>query len=265
MTFTDELPQEERLEEEGGNYPEAFGITFTPLVSGIIFGVAGAIAAVYLWFNLVQPSRQEYNELVTQKNDLERQLEQQPDLQNRVNELNQEIQEVRFQQREVLALLSNPKSLDTLLFDLEQTIPQTSQQIETVETEEEAKEFQLTSIEPQMGQPEVINDGSFGEALNGKIQHKTYNLEVIGTYAQTQQFLRKLEQLQPLLLINNFNTEVSEEQQGIFSFAENRFIITSKPQLQSSFQLEAILPVDLEVLREMEQKTEEEEASDEEE
>ncbi len=259
MTFSDELPQEEQLEEEGGDYPEAFGITFTPLVSGMIFGVAGAIAAVYLWFNIVQPARQEYNDLVTQKNDLARQLEQQPK-QNRVDQLNQEIQEVRSQQREVLALLSNPESLDTLIFDLEQTIPETSKQ-----TEEEARGFELTSIVPQMEKPEVINDGSFGEALNGKIQRKTYNLEITGNYSQTQQFLRNLEQLQPLLLVNNFNTEINEPPKGIFSFAENRFMITQKPQLQSNFQLEAILPVDPEVLKEMEQKKEEEKASDEEE
>lgn len=265
MTFSDELPPEEQLEDEGGGYPEAFGITFTPLVSGIVFGVAGVIAAVYLWFNLVQPAREEYNELVRQRNDLERQLEQQPNLQNRVNELDQEIREVRFQQREVLALLSNRESLDTLLFDLEQTIQRTSEQIGPVEVGEEAQEFQLESFEPQMESPEVINDGSFGSAVDGKIQHKTYNLEVIGTYSQIQQLLRNLEQLQPLLLVNNFRTEVTQEQQGIFSFEENRFIVTKRPQLQATFQLEAILPVDPEVLREMEEASEEEENEEQEE
>lgn len=264
MTFSDELPQEEQLEEEGGGYPEAFGITFTPFVSGIIFGVAGVIAAIYLWFQLVQPAREEYNNLVSQKEQLENQIEAQPNLRDRLNELEGEINQVRSQQNQVLALLSSRESLDVLLFDLEQTIERTAAQIGSVEVAGENSEFKLESFNPQMATPQVVQDGSFGSAVNGKIQRKTYSLEVTGTYSQTQQLLRNLEQLQPLLLVNNFSAQVAEEPQGRFSFEENRFLATSIPQLRATFQLEAILPVDPEVLREMEQQTEEDNENEEE-
>ncbi|MFP4135251.1 MAG: pilus assembly protein PilO [Halothece sp.] len=265
MTFSDELPPEERLEDEGVDYPEAFGITFTPLVSGIVFGVAGLIAAIYLWFQLAQPKQQEYNDLVSEKDQLENQIEDQPNLRDRLDELEGEINQVRSQQNQVLALLSSRESLDVLLFDLEQTIERTATQIGSVEVAGENSEFQLESFNPQTTTPQVVEDGSFGSAVDGKIQRKTYSLEVTGTYSQTQQLLRNLEQLQPLLLVNDFSTQLTEEPQGRFSPEENRIVATTTPQLQSTFQLEAILPVDPEVLREMEQAEEDEEDEEEEE
>lgn len=265
MTFSDELPPEEQLEEEWGGYPEAFGITFTPLVGGIVFGVLGVITAIYLWFELVQPKQENYNELVSQREQLENQIEAQPQLRDRINELEGEINQVRSQQNQVLALLSSRESLDVLLFDLEQTIERTAAQIGPVEVAGENSEFQLESFNPQMATPQVVEDGSFGSAVDGKIQRKTYGLEVTGTYSQTQQLLRNLEQLQPLLLVSDFNTQITAEPQGRFSFEQGRFLPLTSPQLQSTFQLEAILPVDPEVLREMEEAMEENDEDNEEE
>ncbi|PSO50031.1 MAG: pilus assembly protein PilO [Cyanobacteria bacterium SW_9_44_58] len=254
MTFSDELPPEEQLEEEEGpQYPEAFGITFTPLVSGIAFAVLGIAGAGYMWFNFVQPARQEYSELRNQRDNLEAQIEQQPVIQGKIKELESEIQIIRSQQKEVLNLLSSEKSLDTLSFDLEQTI----QQATPASTQQESNQFELTRFEPLMATPEVVSDDSFGEAANGKIQRKTYSLEIVGTFAQTQSLIQQLERLQPLLLVNNFSTEVTEQPKVKFSFEQNRFIVAEKPRLRSSFQLEAILPVSQEKLQQTDQQKQE--------
>ena len=246
MTFSDELnPEEQIIEEEGPEYPEAFGITFTPQVSGIALALVGVGVAGYLWLNFLQPARQQYSELVAQKEQLEAQIAQQPSLAGIVQELDAQIASVRSQQDEVLSLLSSEESLDTLLFDLEQTIQATNS--ETIS--ERVEELELENFEPLMATPEVIEDGSFGAAVDGKIQRKTYNLEIVGTYEQTRLLIRNLERLQPLLLVKNFQTEVSEQQAGEFSLEENRFITTEVPQLTSSFEIEAILPVSLEELR----------------
>lgn len=249
MTFSDELTPEEQLEEEAV-YPEAFGITFTPQVSGIAVAVAGVAVAGYLWLNFLQSSRQEYRELVNQRDQIESQIENQPALEGEIQRLEEQIQTVRFQQDEVLNLLSSEDSLDTLLFDLEQTVLETNNETVTAE----GNEFQLESFRPLMANPEIVNDGSFGTAVNGKIQRKTYSLEVIGTFTQTRSLIRSIERLQPLLLVNNFNTEITEEVQGAFSLEENRFIPTSKPKLRSTFELEAILPVSRKKLRAIEQE-----------
>lgn len=254
MTFSDELSPDEQLDEEGSEYPEAFGITFTPQISGIAIAVVGVGLAGYLWLNFLQSARQQYSELVNRQEELQAQIAQQPSLEGIVQELEQQIQTARSQQDQVLALLSSEESLDTLLFDLEQTIQQT--QNETVG--EEDREFELTSFQPLMARPQVVNDGSFGEPVNGKIKRKTYNLEVQGTFSQIQLLIRNLERLQPLLLVNNFTTQVAENQQGEFSLEEERFVVTQPPQLTSSFQLEAILPLSSEELRAMEAPKEEE-------
>lgn len=253
MTFSDELTPEERLEDEDGGYPEAFGITFTPQVSGIAIAVVGLGIAGYLWINFVQAARQQYNDLVSQRDQLEAQIEQQPSLEGVVQELEQQIQQTRSQQDEILNLLSSEESLDTLLFDLQQTVQETNNEA----LEEDFPELKLESFQPQMANPEVINDGSFGEPVNGKIRRKTYSLEMVGTFTQTRSLINKLERLQPLLLINDFNTQVTENQQGEFLIEENRFVTRTRPQLSSSFQLEAILPVSPEKLRAIEQPEEE--------
>jgi type IV pilus assembly protein PilO len=256
MTFTDELPPEEQLEEEEGpQYPEAFGITFTPLVSGITFAILGIAGAGYMWFSFVQPARQQYSELQNQRDNLEAQIEQQPVIQGKIQELESQIQIVRSQQQEVLNLLSSESSLDTLLFDLEQTIQEAS----TRTAQEGTNQFELNRFEPLMATPEVVSDGSFGEAANGKIKRKTYSLEVVGTFSQTQSLIQQLERLQPLLLVNNFTTEVTEQQKGKFSSEQNRFVVTQKPRLRSSFELEAILPVSPEKLQKMNQQNQEKE------
>jgi len=250
MTFSDELTPEERLEEEeGAAYPEVFGITFTPMVSGIALAIVGVGVAGYLWLSFVQSARQEYNELIDQRSTLRNQIENQPTLAGEIQRLEEQIQTTRSQQGEVLNLLSSEESLDTLLFDLEQTIQETNSETVT----EEVGEFELESFEPLTADAQVVNDGSFGAAVNGKIKRKTYSLEVVGTFGQTRSLIRSIERLQPLLLVNNFNTELTEPLQVEFSLEENRFVARPNPELRSTFQLEAILPISLEQLREQEE------------
>ncbi len=267
MTFSDELTPDELLDAEAeaaeSQYPEAFGITFTPQVSGIALGLVGVVVAGFLWLNFVQEARERQNSLETQRDQLEAQIEQQPALEGRVQEIEREIQFTRSQQNEVLNLLSREESLDTLLFDLDQTVEQINREtvvseINTDQTldEEDRGEFQLTSFQPQMATPQVVNDGSFGQPVNGRIRRKTYNLEMVGTFTQIQSLISELERLQPLLLINNFSTNVTGEQEGIVVLEGDRLVfeVSQEPELTSSFQLEAILPLSPEALRATEQQ-----------
>lgn len=250
MTFSDELTPEERLEEEeGAAYPEVFGITFTPMISGIALAIVGVGVAGYLWLNFVQSAQKQYSDLIDQRSTLRDQIENQPSLAGEIQRLEGEIQRVRSQQGEVLNLLSSEESLDTLLFDLEQTVQETNDETVT----EEVEEFELESFDPLIANAEVVNDGSFGDAVNGKIKRKTYSLEVVGTFKQTRSLITSIERLQPLLLVNDFSTELTEPQQIEFSQEENRFIADPDPKLSSTFELEAILPISKEKLREQEE------------
>lgn len=239
MTFSDDLTPEEELEEESPEYPEAFGIPLTPSVSGSAIALLGVGVAGYLWVNFLQPAQERYNNLLVQREQLQATIQQQPSFDQQIQTLERQIQTLQARQQQVLNLLSNEESLNTLLFDIEQII-QTANQ-ETVAPEN--SQLQLESFQPVSVNPEIVNDGSFGAAVNGKIQRKTYSLEVVGTFTQTQLLIRNIERLQPLLLVQDFSTEITEQQQGEFSREENRFVVTQTPQLRSSFQLVAILPV----------------------
>ncbi|NEN99055.1 MAG: hypothetical protein F6K50_27265, partial [Moorea sp. SIO3I7] len=105
-------------QEEDPEYPTAFGITFTPQVSGITFAILGLAAAFYLAMNLMLPAWQEYqtlkNDLSTKQNDL-----QNPEvLQKKIKEKEEELKQAKQQNRRVLSQFSTEKSLDTLLLDL---------------------------------------------------------------------------------------------------------------------------------------------------
>ena len=54
MTFADDFASEELLEED---YPSAFGITFTPKITGIAIAVAGITLAIYGFMKYVRPAR----------------------------------------------------------------------------------------------------------------------------------------------------------------------------------------------------------------
>ena len=64
MTFADDFALDEK--ELEGDYPSAFGITFTPMVSGIAIAVAGITLAIYGFTRYVQPAKEEYQQKLTQ-------------------------------------------------------------------------------------------------------------------------------------------------------------------------------------------------------
>jgi hypothetical protein len=68
MTFTEDYTTTTILDSEfegNENYPTAFGITFTPRVTGISLGVLGIVGAFYILFSFFLPAWDEYQKLVT--------------------------------------------------------------------------------------------------------------------------------------------------------------------------------------------------------
>ncbi len=72
MTFADDFANDEQLIDS--DYPSAFGITFTPMVLGIVVAVAGLSLATYGFIKFVSPAQAEYQKTITQKQELETQL-----------------------------------------------------------------------------------------------------------------------------------------------------------------------------------------------
>ncbi|ERN43036.1 hypothetical protein KR51_00003520 [Rubidibacter lacunae KORDI 51-2] len=237
MSFTNDfaLGQDDELPPE---YPTVFGLTLTPQVSGVLLGVAGFAIALYAWLNFVQPARARYDQLVQQRNDAQRQIDEQPSVQKDIAAVQDQLQTARSRQQQVLALLSSESSLDTILVDLEKTL------IEVAGNATSSKGgFELREFSEVDAQAVIVTDDSFGEAINGKIKRKRYQVETSGTFQQTRAVLAELERLQPLLIVRNLDTKVDEPTPFRFDRSRQGFVATASPQLRTTFQLEAVLPL----------------------
>lgn len=226
MTFAeDEFTIDEGF-DEAPDYPVAFGITFTPQVSGISFALLGLVAAGYILMTLVQPAWQEFQSLRTSIDEKKAQVGQQEAVQKQIENLETQVQQARATQEQVLALFANEENLDTLLLDLNRFI--------------EARQGELISFQPQ-GEFTVVTDGSLGEAVNNKLKRKTINLEVEGTFDQIQSILRSLERLQSLLLVKEYKSSVLEQQ--TVTYSNGQVILSDPPTLQTTFQIDALVPL----------------------
>ena len=209
---------------EFSNYPVAFGITFTPKVSGITAGVGGFLIAAYLFSSQVLPALNSYTQLQQQRQEKEQQLEQLKTLkvENKIQLKKAELQEAQDIQTEVIKLFTNENNLETLLIDLNSFVNATN--------------VKLNSYTP--GSEQQVKDDSFGELANGKIKAKSYKLDVQGSFAQLQLLLQDIERLQPLLVIKDFNANIMEEQNYLLQ--QDSLVVTGQPKLQTTMTVKAV-------------------------
>ena len=238
MTYADQdfLPDNQ---EESPNYPTAFGITFTPQVAGIIFGVLGLLGSVYLFLNVVKPAWDNYQNLEAEVKKKQTQVEQQQAIQQKIDQTQAKLDLAKQKNKQVLNLFANEKTLDTILLDLNSFV--------------KSRNGRLTNFQPQPGQDsEIINDSSLGTAVNGKLKRKIYNVEIEGSFDQVQSILRSFERLQTLLLVKDFKADLSEPQALLVdkgrvlpvTVDKNRKVVPGgKPTIKATFKLVALMPV----------------------
>ena len=238
MTYADQdfIPDGQ---EESPSYPTAFGITFTPQVGGIVFAVLGLLGSVYLFLNVVQPAWEKYQNLEEEVKNKQIQVERQKEIQLKIDQTKVKLEQAKQKNKQVLSLFANDKTLDTLLLDLNSFV--------------KSRNGRLTNFQPQPGQDsEIVNDSSFGAAVNGKLKRKIYNVEIEGSFDQVQSILRSFERLQALLLIKDFKADVSEPQALFVDKGrvvpvivdKNRKVLPGgKPTIKASFKLVTLMPV----------------------
>jgi hypothetical protein len=98
----------------------------------------------------------------------------------------------------------------------------------------------------------VVSDGSLGSAVNKKLKRQTLNVKIEGNYANTQEVIRDLERLQPLILLNSLNTQIEKEGSAVkvVSTGNNKATIVrqgDKP-VTTTFLLDVIIPLNAEEL-----------------
>lgn len=229
MTLAEDFLSDEE-QSLGADYPEVLGITFTPVISGIALAAVGIAGAIYIYINMVAPAKKSYEEVQTQVEQKQGELNQikSGDLDQQLTDLSQQLEDKKALKSRVIALFTNENDLDTLLIDINSFVT--------------ARGATMSDYRPD-SEISIVQDGSLGEAVDGKLKRKGISLEIEGTFNQTQAILNDLERLQPLLIVKDYSSEVSEQAPVVLSVSQKALIPTQATKLKTRFNIDAILPL----------------------
>lgn len=229
MTYSEEFQPDLAGDNDAPTgYFEAFGVEFTSTVLGGLIAVLGLAGAIAIWWFFVKPMSAETElmrgDLQTKQADL--QAKQASNSGGRIADLEAElIQEERIE-TEVINAYGKEKQIQTFLLDLNRILTSSN--------------IQLVSYEPTPSKPEFIQDEAYGEVAKNKLKRQTFNVEFEDmTYAQVTSMLENLDLLQPLIVLRNFKTDISQRQSYLYSDAA---LIPKNPtQLQVAFEVDALI------------------------
>lgn len=239
MTLSDDLnfaEQAAELDAGASPYPVVFGISLTPQIIGLVVGVLGILGSVYILLNMVMPAWDTYQQKQAQNSELEGQVLQKQATVKQKGKVTAELAQAKQQKQQVLALFADEKTLDTLPLDLNRLVEAGNSQVSA-----NAVRAKLQKFVPVTQKPETINDGSLGIAINGKLKRTSVNVEIVGTYEQTQSILRNIERLQPLLIVRDYQSTLSLVQATDRSGKPIRRV--GPAPITTSFQLQALMPL----------------------
>lgn len=242
MTFSDDFNMVDsgQYEEATPAYPVVFGITFTPQISGIALGVVGLLGATYMVLNLLMPAWENFGQQQAKQNDLQGQINQKKLSIQQISQVKQQLEQAKQQQTEVLSLFANEKTLDTLMLDLNRLVVSANTQVSPYGVVAKLEKF-----DPADQKSTVITDSSFGPQVNGKLKSKTVNIQIVGTYEQTQSIIRNIERLQPLLIIKDYQAALAPPPPVQANKAPSQ---VGPPGITTSFKLQALMPLSPEEL-----------------
>ena len=231
MTFSDDfitVGEGQELQGSADNAPSLFGIKLTPQVSGILIAVALLALAAYLANSYVMPIWQKYGELTADRDLKQSQVTQKQANIEQGKELKKTLDTAKKDQTEILSLFANEKTLDTLLLDINRLVDSGNSTTGGI--------AKLQKFEPVNQSAEIINDGSFGSEVNGKLKRRIINISLAGNYEQTQSIFRNMERLQPLLIVNEYTSTL---QQDPVDPTTGRLPPAS---INTAFKLQALIP-----------------------
>ncbi len=275
----DFIPQDSDF-DPGPSYPVVFGITLTPVISGVLLAITGLVGAGLLWNYVVSPTWDSYQDLNKKVQEKSEQLKQQASIKQQIQDAKTKLVQVKQQREQVLALFANEKTLDTLLLDINQLIDKNNadrvgatkaklnscpswvrdqySDIVTYQKFEDkvgplVAEAKLKKFTPDVKGTQIVSDGSLGPAINNKLKQQTIDVQFQGNFNQTQSIFRTIERLQPLLLIKNLKIEVGDKNRalipgGLYEIAPGgivRFLTNCQPdsKITTSFQMQALMPL----------------------
>jgi type IV pilus assembly protein PilO len=177
-------------------YPTAFGITFTPSLSGILIALAGVGLAGWMAFSTILPKLAETQELQNKITQKENKIRDQQKTVRDIQEIVARVNAAVDKNKQVRGLFSTQKDLETLLLDLNRLIV--------------ASNAQLQKFTPDYGLTGTVADSSVGVELNNKIKRRVTDVAFEGTFNQTLAIMRAVDRLQTLLVLRDFKMELKQ-------------------------------------------------------
>lgn len=235
MTYTQDYSTTTIIDDFGSeaNYPTAFGITFTPKVSGIALGLLGLFGAGYVFLTFFLPALGQFLTVKIEEEVKKAQIEEQKEatLQQRLQEAESKLKQAENRRATVLDLYANSNDLKTLLLDINALI--------------QSRDLDFLNFLPQ-GDPVVIGDDSLGAGAKNKLKRQTYQLTLKGPFGNTHNFLRDLERLQPLILIKDLKADLVQTEIPV-NLVQSGNGAELKPEindtLNTSMTLDVLLPL----------------------
>ncbi|NJO77688.1 MAG: pilus assembly protein PilO [Cyanobacteria bacterium RM1_2_2] len=228
-------------EAEAPAYPKVFGLTITPTVGAILLTLLGALGAYLLWANIVQNTVERNRELKADIASKEQQLINQDEAQRQIADAKTELQQAQQLQADVRSLFATEDSLNTLLLDINERVQSVNAGIT-----DPAKRATLSKFDLNAEESGPITDSSLGSEVNSKLERRVYDVEIKGSFPQTQSIIRNIERLQPLLVVTDFQSNLDQSTQKIVLDNRGRLAPAGQPdtQITTGFKLSALVPVE---------------------
>jgi len=273
MTYNDDfIPVEDNEDLEAPEYPVVFGVALSPIVQGVLVGILGVGAAIFLFVRFVSPLGEQKTAIQNSIQDKRQVLETQQESLREVEAVRAELDAALQQRAGIYSLLGDPNSFDTLLLDINQQIENSNASIEQViagnlagdaaalaslglTQEQIDRLIQETAEDPiqqklfytselfafnPVGLPAPV-EGDYGEPLAGKLERQTVEVEFEALFNQTQNILYNLERLEPLVIIRDFNQEPTTTAPEGFNEEDLNALGISR-LLNTSFTLDVLVP-----------------------
>lgn len=238
MTFTEDLNlgKGTQFQGSGGSSPVIFGIPLTPQIIGGVIGVLGLIGAGYMIFSIGMPAWDNLQQQQAKRDQVKGDVEQKRTQSKQIKKVEADLEAAKVQQKKVLGLFADEKSLETLLLD-------TSRLVDSSNTQAPANvvKAKLKRFFPVSEKPEIVIDSSFGPEVNNQLKRSVIKVDIEGTFEQTQDIMQNIERLQPLLIVKNFDSRL--EIPEIEGDKEKKVVYRGPGKLSTSFDLEALIPV----------------------
>jgi type IV pilus assembly protein PilO len=236
----DFLPVDSR-EAEAPAYPKIFGITLTPTIGAIILTLLGALGAYLLWTNLVQGTADRNQTLKADIANKQAQLANQADVQKQIAAAKVKLQDAQQLQADVRSLFASEESLNTLLLDINERVQSVNAGIT-----DPAKRAVLSKFDLNTEKSGLVKDDSLGTGVSNKLMRRVYDVEIKGTFPQTQSIIRNIERLQPLLVVSDLQSKLDTSTQKIVLDNNGRLAPAGQPdtRITTAFKLAALLPAD---------------------